>query len=112
MSQNVLKPKGKLLINHLYFHNPEILEEYNVCLGIEHKLVSNQTNIYAIFPYYECIRNYNNIVKSIPKYIHEYLNRNNVSSQEFNTVEIQQVVSNLSIQVVYKRIKCVKQAIK
>jgi len=59
---DILRPKSSLLIQILLYHNPEILDKYNVSPNPNPDVNSNN-DIYLILPYYNSIERYSDIIK-------------------------------------------------
>lgn len=102
---HALYPKGTLLRNYLSIHNPAILTKYTHHSN-QIKQPMNENVTFAIFPFYECISNYKDIiVDNITEHmnIHKPTESANSASHKAH---------NTQLQVVFKRTPCLKEKLK
>jgi hypothetical protein len=66
---DLLKPKSRLLINHLLHNNPNILVKYNINVNLCHNVMHEQNITFIAFPFYK-IPSFNVKMK---RYFHEKL---------------------------------------
>ena len=59
----VLCPKGAMLQKYLAVHNPEILVKYNAIQPDKELPANINTTTYAIFPFYNCVNMYKQLVE-------------------------------------------------
>lgn len=115
-----LKPKGELLIDHLSCHNPAILQNFNMTKTVVSVGNVHNNPIYAIFPFFGCIRGYSKIIKNV---IHEHITSQveqsviKLESGELEDISIdihsvQSLIHNSTVQVVYKRTPCIREKLK
>lgn len=101
-----LYPKGALLQNYLSIHNPHILVKYKPPQRTPKQPMTDNTT-YAIFPFYECIKDYKSIIiNSILNHIHTYSERNATNTA------LHKAVQDCIIQVVFKRTSSLKDKLK
>jgi len=99
--EKALCPKKQLLIDYLLQHSPDILSKYNIS---NDAILTEKDNdsIYAVFPFYSNIHKYRD---TISRCFTEELHSS-------STEDYKELIRNISIKVVFSRIKNLKEMFK
>lgn len=100
-----LKPKKELLISYLFRQNPTILVKYNIIydsMQLMHENNDSNSNVYLVFPFYKCIKSYQQKVKTL---IMSNLDEN-------CTPDFKLLLEKIALNVVFSRTKNLKEILK
>ncbi len=100
-----LFPKGTLLKNYLAIHNPTVLTKYKETLKESRQPINDNTT-YAIFPFYECISNYKDII------VDNITEHMNIHKHDESANSAQHKAHQTQLQVVFKRTHSLKEKLK
>lgn len=98
-------PKGILLRNYLAIHNPAILTKYTKP-DKENRQPIKDNVTFAIFPYYECIPNFKDII------LDNIAQHMNIHKPNESANSAQHTTPSTHIQVVFKRTQSLKEKLK